>query len=180
MGADTTATKVWRKRRIALLVGFGLLVLPPLVLAAKLLYYRVRPVEAVIAEFLERDGVAEDQLIDPLVLAGSRVVPTLVERVRNPTMPRRLYALSAIGLLGDESHVAELDDVLLDPSNSNSLRLGAFRAIAALDCTRATSRIEVAATLGAHANLLEVVEQRGCEGVGSDRTVWQALIGYHE
>jgi hypothetical protein len=76
MGADTTATKVRRKRWIALLVGLGLLVLPPLVLAAKLLYYRVRPVEAAIAEFLERDGVAEDQLIDPLVLAGSRVVPT--------------------------------------------------------------------------------------------------------
>ena len=74
--------------------------------------------------------VAEDQLMDPLILAGKKVLPLLLEKISDKNMPKRRYAIGAIGNIGDASAIPILIDILDDPGEEDYFRCDAFLAIA--------------------------------------------------
>jgi len=76
---------------------------------------------------------AEDQLMDPLILAGKSVVPLLIKEVQSKEAPRRRYAIHALGQLGDSSVLETLKTVLSDPSEADFFRCDALEAIALID-----------------------------------------------
>jgi hypothetical protein len=52
---------------------------------------------------------AEDELMDPLLLAGRKVIPLLIEQIKHQNMPKRRYAILAVGHLGDSSSLPILE-----------------------------------------------------------------------
>jgi hypothetical protein len=81
------------------------------------------PAEAV-KSFYERE-VAEDQLMDPLILAGPDVIPLLEQDLRDPNVPRRRYAIGAVGDIGDKSALPTLRKILEDRSEVDYIRCDA-------------------------------------------------------
>ena len=61
-----------------------------------------------LQDFLTGHDRAEDQLMDPLILCGGRVVPLVIAEIQNKDMHRRRYA---IGFLGN-GHYSEALPVL--------------------------------------------------------------------
>ncbi len=73
--------------------------------------------------------VAEDQMMDPLILAGDRVVPLVIKRIRDRDMPKRIYA---IGFLANGEYteaVPTLENLVLDEQESVYVRVSALRAL---------------------------------------------------
>src|SRR5262245_45882955 len=65
------------------------------------------------------DAVAEDMLMDPLIVAGEKVVPLVIREIKNKEMPRRRYA---IGFLGNGSYkqaLPALEDIFQDLSEKD-------------------------------------------------------------
>jgi hypothetical protein len=60
-------------------------------------------------DFLTNDERAEDQLMDPLILAGDDVVPLVLEAIANSELPRRRYAIHFLG----NGRYAEATEALL-------------------------------------------------------------------
>ncbi len=92
--------------------------------------------EQVMSEFYSNPG-PEYSLMDPLIVAGPSIYSSVIEAVRDPTMPRRRYA---IGFLGNEE-VAEalqlLTAILKDDSELPYFRGDALEAIYKMDKDRA-------------------------------------------
>jgi len=73
--------------------------------------------------------VAEETLMDPLIVSGDRVVPLILQEIRNRSMERRVYA---IGFLGYGKYVEAIPDlvlILMDGQDSEHARGSALRAI---------------------------------------------------
>lgn len=88
--------------------------------------------EAALAEFYEYDGM-EGQLMDPLIRAGDKVVPLVIEKVRDKNMPRRRYA---IGFLGNGSYrqaLPVLQQILQDTTEEDYFRGDALQSIYQID-----------------------------------------------
>ena len=92
--------------------------------------------EQSLKEFYSSQG-AEDQLMDPLILAGVSVVPLLLDEVANKEMPRRRYAIGALGNIQDRSALAVLEDILGDTSEKDYFRCDALNALGMIDFQRA-------------------------------------------
>ena len=92
------------------------------------------------AEVLERfyayEG-AEDQLLDPLVLGGTEVVPLVNSSVENRDMARRLYALTFLGIAGSATSGPVLVRISRDPSELTWVRFAAVKALYRIDKERA-------------------------------------------
>jgi hypothetical protein len=67
-------------------------------LAMSLYSHVPRSPELALKAFYERE-VAEDQIMDPLILAGPSVVPYVEKELANEDMPNRRYAVAALGNL---------------------------------------------------------------------------------
>lgn len=68
-------------------------------------------------------------LMDPLILAGKKVVPLVIREIKNKEMPRRRYA---IGFLGNGSYrqsLPALEEILQDVSEKDYFRGDALKAI---------------------------------------------------
>jgi hypothetical protein len=88
--------------------------------------------EAALAEFYEYDGM-EEQLMDPLILSGDKVVPLVIEKVNDKNMPRRRYA---IGFLGNGSYrqaLPVLQQILEDTTEKDYFRGDALQSIYQID-----------------------------------------------
>ena len=88
--------------------------------------------EAALAEFRSAN-VPECAIARPLVLAGRKVVPLVVAAIEDRQMPRRRYAVAALGSLGDTRAVDPLFAILSNPEEKDVFRADALQAINKLD-----------------------------------------------
>lgn len=84
--------------------------------------------EQALKKFYESKG-AEDQLMDPLILGGSEVVPLIVNEIKDKDMDRRRYAIGALGNIKDESAIPALKQLLNDKTEKEYFRCDALNAI---------------------------------------------------
>lgn len=90
-----------------------------------------------LSDFYEAKDRAEDQLIDPLILAGRDVVPLVIEELPNKEMRLRRYA---IGFLGNGRYTQALpclEAILQDESEIDYFRADALEAIYQISPARA-------------------------------------------
>lgn len=86
------------------------------------------PQEA-LKDFYEAKDRTEDQLMDPLILAGADVVPLVIEAISNKGMNLRRYA---IGFLGNGRYVEALptlESILKDETEIDYFRSDTLMAI---------------------------------------------------
>lgn len=88
--------------------------------------------KAAMRDFYERE-VAEDQIMDPLILAGDGVAPLLEEKIGNSDMPNRRYAIGALGNLKSRSSLAILKRLAQKTSEIDYIRCDALAAIGMID-----------------------------------------------
>lgn len=88
--------------------------------------------ELALKAFYERE-VAEDQIMDPLILAGPNVIPLLEKEVVNPDMPNRRYAIGALGNLGSKAALPTLEKLAGTKSEVDYIRCDSLTAIGMID-----------------------------------------------
>lgn len=88
--------------------------------------------EVALKSFYERE-VAEDQIMDPLILAGPNVARLLEMEVSNPSMPHRRYAIGALGNLGSKETLPVLERLARANSEVDYIRCDALVAIGMID-----------------------------------------------
>ena len=91
-----------------------------------------KPPASALAEFYVHDG-AEDQLMDPLILAGDKVVPLVIERVKDKDMPRRRYAIAFLGNGSYRQALPVLQQILQDSTEADYYRGDALQSIYQID-----------------------------------------------
>ena len=89
----------------------------------------LRNPEEALKDFYEAEDRAEDQLIDPLILAGDRVVPLILKALPNKDMQKRRYAISFLGNAGNFQALPILEKILVDDTEEDYFRSDAFQAI---------------------------------------------------
>ncbi len=140
----------------------------------------LRDPEEALADFYEAKDRAEDQLMDPLILNGRRVVPLVVAEIPNKDMRLRRYA---IGFLGNGRHAEAfpaLEKILADESEVYYFRADALEAIYQMSQERARALAPEYTNgedlLGRAAR--EIVAGRS--PVLWERTYFQAFLHRHE
>jgi HEAT repeat protein len=88
--------------------------------------------EAALEKFYSHDG-AEDRLMDPLVLAGDKVLPLVIEKVKDPNMPRRRYAIAFLGNSSSRQALPVLHEILQDKTEKDYFRGDALQSIYLID-----------------------------------------------
>ncbi|HEU5136439.1 MAG TPA: hypothetical protein VFU13_14915 [Steroidobacteraceae bacterium] len=88
--------------------------------------------ELAIKAFYERE-VAEDQIMDPLILIGPAVIPLLERDLPNAGMPNRRYAIGALGNLESEAALPILKTLANSKSEIDYIRCDALTAIAMIE-----------------------------------------------
>jgi hypothetical protein len=81
-----------------------------------------------LGQFYSYNG-PEESLMDPLILAGEKVVPFVISSVKDKEMPKRRYA---IGFLGNGSYsqaIPVLEEILKDTSEKDFIRGDALISI---------------------------------------------------
>lgn len=128
--------------------------------------------EAALKSFYESD-VAEDQLMDPLILAGADVIPLLASELLNPDMPRKRYAIGALGNIGDRSALPILERITQAGSEPEYVRCDALSAIGMIDQAAADQLLRPASDLKHEC-------EAWLESEPSRRGFFKALLGWHE
>lgn len=124
--------------------------------------------------------LAEDMLMDPLILAGESVVPLVLAEIQNKNMPNRRYA---IGFLGNGSYrqaLPALGEILNDSSEVDYVRADSLEAIYLIDAQVGTNQ---AVTWKNEPTYLGAVAQQIINGKRSGqgrRTYFDALLGRHD
>ncbi len=83
-------------------------------------------------EFYAYDG-AEDTLMDPLIVAGTDVVPVILEQIVKTDMVKRRYAIQALGNIGDPSAIPTLEILAESTSEPGYIRCVSTQAVAQID-----------------------------------------------
>lgn len=97
----------------------------------------LRNPEDTIKDFYEAHERAEDQLIDPLILNGPRVVPLVLQDLPDKDMPLRRYAIGFLGNGKYEEALPILEQILSDDSEKFYFRADALIAIFSISPDRA-------------------------------------------
>jgi hypothetical protein len=92
--------------------------------------------ELALHAFYERE-VAEDQIMDPLILAGPEVIPLLERDLANPEMQNKRYAIGALGNLQSEAALPILKSLASAKFEIDYIRCDALTAIAMIDGKKA-------------------------------------------
>jgi hypothetical protein len=133
-----------------------------------------------LQDFLTGHDRAEDQLMDPLILCGRRVVPLVIAEIHNKDMHRRRYAIGFLGNGHYSEALSALEKILLDSSEIFYFRADALEAIYQIAPERAR---ELAPKYVSGQDLLGRVAQdiaASRNPVYFTRSYWQALSGRHE
>lgn len=147
-------------------------------------FYLLRPLADTPEEALHRfhfpsEVRAEDQIMDPLIVAGKKVVPLLLKEIQDKSMPQRRYGIAALGHLGDLSAVPALEGILKDPLEIDYFRCDALEAIALLDsdAARILAKEQTSSSVDCINQLVEALINGK---LPTRRTYLQALVGWHE
>ncbi len=87
-------------------------------------------------------GDHEEDLPKPLIKAGSKMVPAILEAIAHKDMQQRRYAISALGNIHDRRAIAPLTAILEDKSEEEYFRGDALVAIYQIDQTLGTQLAE--------------------------------------
>lgn len=132
--------------------------------------------------FYERE-VAEDQIMDPLILAGPNVIPLLEKEVVNPDMQNRRYAIGALGNLGSKAALSTLEKLVATKSEAAYIRCDALTAIGMIDHNEGLriAKSVYGERLQCLANIKDLEHEyaQWLELNAPKRTYFQALLGRH-
>jgi 5'-3' exonuclease len=92
--------------------------------------------EIALQEFYH-DNRAEDQIMDPLILMGSEMIPRLSKEILNKNMIHRRYAIGAIGNIGDENAISILVSIVNDHQEIDYFRCDSLNSIAMINKEKA-------------------------------------------
>lgn len=140
----------------------------------------LRSPEDALRDFYEARDRAEDQLMDPLIRNGRRVVPLVIAELPNMDVRRRGYAIMFLGNGGYHEALPMLERVLLNESEENAFRADALQAIFQISPQRAR---DLAPRHMRGEDLLGRVARKivaGRSPVYWTRSYWQAVLGTHE
>ena len=132
--------------------------------------------------FLKRE-CAEDQLINPLIISGKRVIPYLTQKIKDKKMHQRRYAINTLGHLGDNKIIPFLMSILNDTEEIYYFRYDALEAIAMIDITKAqeAARIlvekEIKMVTEFSKKLLE--SKNPNKFILKKKTLWKAILDRH-
>ena len=118
--------------RINITNVYPILVLVTILLGCSEESHKTLTPKKAIEIFYEVD-VAEDQLMDPLIISGYEVVPLVIDDILDKDMKRRRYAIGALGNIGDKSAISTLEQILMDKSEDSYIRCDAINSIAMID-----------------------------------------------
>jgi hypothetical protein len=93
----------------------------------------LRDPDAAMRDFLKGEDRFEDQLTDPLVLAGPRVRPLITAAVVDREMKHRRYALAYLGCAGYAPAQEAIRRILTDDTERDYFRADALEALWRLD-----------------------------------------------
>ena len=104
-----------------------------LILLTSLIYAcAAKSPQTALEEFYTYNG-AEDMLMDPLILAGGDVVPLVIEKIKDKSMPRRRYAIGFLGNGGYPQALLVLQQILQDETEQDYFRGDALQSIYMID-----------------------------------------------
>lgn len=109
----------------------------------------------VLEEFYAYDG-AEDTLMDPLIVAGEAMAPLLIDRVRSIDMPKRRYAIGALGNIGDARAIPILTILTKTEEEPGYIRCDSLQSVAQIDWH--AGRALASEFVGSSADKLDVPE----------------------
>jgi len=143
----------------------------------------LRDPQAALRDFYAPVGRAEDQLADPLILNGHKVVPLVVADVKNKAMPLRRYAIGFLGIGRYSEALPVLVSILNDETELFYFRADALIAIYQISPSQAK---ELAPRHVAGEELLGHIAKQIVGGVAKDSTLferrswWKAFFSVHE
>lgn len=135
--------------------------------------------EAALEAFYKNNG-PEDTLMDPLILAGERVVPLVTKEVKNKEMPRRRYAIAFLGNGSYREALPVLQTIVQDSSEADYFRGDALISIYQIDETLGR---ELAQKYNGEENALGNVSNRVLTGdteLKGRRSYLDAVAGKHD
>ncbi len=88
--------------------------------------------EAVLEEFYNYNEPGSESL-DPLILAGERVVPLIIEKIQDKNMQRRRLAIEFLGNGSYKQATSVLEKIVRDETEENHFRVTALIAIFQID-----------------------------------------------
>jgi hypothetical protein len=97
----------------------------------------MRDPKSALRDFYEGEDRSEEQLCDPLILVGPRVVPLIIADLPKKGTPRRLYAIRFLGNGHYSRALPVLEQLLGDDEENAAFRMEAFRAIYQISPDRA-------------------------------------------
>ena len=93
--------------------------------------------EETLEEFYQYHEPGRESL-DPLILAGKRVVPLVIERIQDKTMPRRMLAIEFLGNGSYDEALPVLESILNDTFEQENMRATALIAIYQIEPQKGT------------------------------------------
>nr|WP_086938503.1 hypothetical protein [Thaumasiovibrio occultus] len=133
--------------------------------------------EAALADFYDSTDQAEDMLMDPLILAGPRVVPLVLEEVTSSTMPHRRYAIHFLGRY--PAAIPTLKTILADEYEVEYIRRDALASLFNVDPTLGQDLAKRYVSRGGVLGETATNIAAGHNPHWFERTYWQALTNVH-
>ena len=177
-------------RKARVIVWLASMTLALIALAGGWLFrYSFRDPQAALLDFCEAKGRANDQLMDPLILCGRKVVPLVLDALRDPDMPRRGYAIRFLGHRSYREAIPVLEEILNNDTEVIYFRAAALRSLYLIDHELGQAHAKRFVDRGdpddrfPDNDFLAVTSKdilRGDPHLEYRRTWWQARIGWHE
>lgn len=122
--------------------------------------------------------LAEEELVDALILGGKKIVPLLLVRIKDKDMPQRRYAIVALGHIGDRSAVPVLEGILEDVLELDDFRCDALEAIAILNASagRSFAKDNIDSSVSC---IRELSQSIAAGNLPSRRSYLQIFFGWH-
>jgi HEAT repeat protein len=139
---------------------------------------RSKSPESALSEFYVFRG-AEDQLMDPLILAGDKVVPVVIERVNDRDMPRRRYAIAFLGNGSYRQAIPVLEQILQDRTEKDYFRGDALESLYKIDMQVGTNYAQKYQTENDHLRRTATKILAGDSSMKQRRSYWDAWLGMH-
>jgi hypothetical protein len=139
----------------------------------------LRAPEDALQDFYEAKDRAEDQLMDPLILNGRRVVPLVLDAVQQRDMDKRRYA---IGFLGNGRYgeaIPTLEAILHDDSERDLFRGDALEAIWQMDPDQGLNWARQYQNREDYLGRIAMEILNGSDLVGGRRSYLEALLHVH-
>lgn len=132
-----------------------------------------------LQRFYNNNG-PEETLMDPLIVAGDKVMPLVMREVKNKEMPRRRYAIAFLGNGSYRDAIPVLENILRDTREEDYFRADALTSIYMID---ESMGLRLAQQYKDQADYLGDVSRRVLAGdaqLRKRRSYADAIVGMHD